>query len=194
MTASLLSLVDWLKSVNCQCVAMEATGPYWKPIYNLLEMEEMPALVVNAQHIKAVPGRKTDVKDSEWIADLLRHGLLNGSFIPKREQHELKELVRYSRSLVQERARELNRIQKVLEGANIKLASVISEIDGRSSREMLDMLIDGCNDVQAMADKARRQMRDKIPQIQEALHGFMGEHQRLMLRLMLGHIDTLECP
>lgn len=192
MTASLLSLVDWLKSVSCQCVAMEATGPYWKPIYNLLEMEEMPALVVNAQHIKAVPGRKTDVKDSEWIADLLRHGLLNGSFIPKREQRELKELVRYRRSLVQERARELNRIQKVLEGANIKLASVISEIDGRSSREMLDMLVDGCNDVQAIADKARRQMRNKIPQIQEALHSFMGEHQRLMLRLMLGHIDTLD--
>ncbi|WP_153014762.1 IS110 family RNA-guided transposase, partial [Syntrophomonas wolfei] len=120
MTASLLCLVDWLKGVDCQCVAMEATGSYWKPIYNLLEMEGMPALVVNAQHIKAVPGRKTDVKDSEWIADLLRHGLLNGSFIPKREQRELKELVRYRRSMVQERARELNRIQKVLEGANIK--------------------------------------------------------------------------
>jgi transposase len=192
MTASLLSLVDWLKSISCQCVAMEATGPYWKQIYNLLEMEGIPALVVNAQHIKAVPGRKTDVKDSEWIADLLRHGLLNGSFIPKREQRELKELVRYRRSLVQERARELNRIQKVLEGANIKLASVVSEIDGRSSRQMLEMLIDGCVDVQAMADKARRQMRDKIPQIQEALHGFMGEHQRFMLRLMLKHIDTLD--
>lgn len=171
---------------------MEATGPYWKPIYNLLEMEGIPALVVNAQHIKAVPGRKTDVKDSEWIADLLRHGLLNGSFIPKREQRELKELVRYRRSMVQERARELNRIQKVLEGANIKLASVISEIDGKSSRDMLEMLIAGCNDVQAIADKARRQMRKKIPQIQEALHGFMGDHQRLMLRLMLNHIDTLD--
>ncbi len=192
MTASLLSLVDWLKSVNCQCVAMEATGSYWKPIYNLLEMEEIPALVVNAQHIKAVPGRKTDVKDSEWIADLLRHGLLNGSFIPKREQREIKELVRYRRSMVQERARELNRIQKVLEGANIKLASVISEIDGKSSRQMLDMLVAGCNDVQAMADKACRQMRKKIPQIEEALHGFMGEHQRLMLRLMLKHIDILD--
>ena len=192
MTSSLLSLVDWLKTTNCQCVAMEATGPYWKPIYNLLEMEGIPALVVNAQHIKAVPGRKTDVKDSEWIADLLRHGLLNGSFIPKREQRELKELVRYRRSMVQERARELNRIQKVLEGANIKLASVISEIDGKSSRDMLEMLIAGCTDVQAIADKARRQMRKKIPQIQEALHGFMGDHQRLMLRLMLNHIDTLD--
>lgn len=192
MTTSLLSLVDWLKSVNCQCVAMEATGSYWKPIYNLLEMEEIPALVVNAQHIKAVPGRKTDVKDSEWIADLLRHGLLNGSFIPKRDQRELKELVRYRRSMVQERARELNRIQKVLEGANIKLASVVSEIDGKSSRQMLDMLVAGCNDVQAMADKACRQMRKKIPQIEAALQGFMGDHQRLMLRLMLNHIDILD--
>jgi transposase len=119
MTTSLLELTDWLKSAECQCVAMEATGSYWKPIYNLLEMEEIHTLVVNAQHIKAVPGRKTDVKDSEWIADLLRHGLLNGSFIPKREQRELKELVHYRRSMVQERARELNRIQKVLAGANI---------------------------------------------------------------------------
>jgi len=191
MTSSLLGLIDWLKGSNCQCVAMEATGAYWKTIYNLLEMEEIPTLVVNAQHIIAVPGRKTDVKDAEWIANLLRHGLLNGSFIAKREQRELKELVRYRRSIVQERARELNRIQKVLEGANIKLASVVSEIDGKSSRQMLNMLADGCNDVQAMADKALRQMRKKIPQIEEALHGFMGEHQRLMLRLMLKHIDSL---
>ncbi len=191
MTSSLLSLVDWLKEVDCQCVAMEATGAYWKPIYNLLEMEGIPALVVNAQHIKAVPGRKTDVKDAEWIADLLRHGLLNGSFIPKREQRELRELVRYRRSIVQDRVRELNRIQKVLEGANIKLSSVVSEINGKSSRQMLDMLAAGCNDVQAMADKALRQMRKKIPLLEEALHGFMGEHQRLMLGLMLKHIDFL---
>lgn len=192
MTSSLLSLVDWLKNVGCQCVAMEATGSYWKPIYNLLEMEEMPTLVVNAHHIKTVPGRKTDVKDAEWIADLLRHGLLNGSFIPNREQRELKEIVRYRRSMVQERARELNRIQTVLEGANIKLSSVVSDIDGKSSRDMLDMLIVGCNDIKAIANKARRQMRKKIPEIEEALHGFIAEHQRLMLRLMLKHIDTLD--
>ena len=192
MTSSLLGLVDWLKSVDCQCVAMEATGSFWKPIYNLLEMEGIPTLVVNAQHIKAVPGRKTDVKDSEWIADLLRHGLLNGSFIPNREQRKLKELVRYRRSMVQERARELNRIQKILEGANIKLASVVSDIDGKSSRRMLDMLVSGCTDVQAIADKALRQMRKKIPKLEEALRGFMGEHQKTMLRLMLKHIDILE--
>jgi len=117
----------------------------------------------------------------------LRHGLLNGSFIPKREQRELKELVRYRRSMVQERARELNRIQKVLEGANIKLGSVISEINGKSSRQILDMLVDGYTDVHAIADKALRQMRKKIPQIEEALQGFMGEHQRVMLRLAPAH-------
>ena len=191
MTSSLLLLVDWLKNIDCQCVAMEATGSYWKPIYNLLEMEGITTLVVNAHHIKAVPGRKTDVKDSEWIADLLQHSLLTGSFIPKRDQRELKELVRYRRSLVQERARELNRIQKVLEGANIKLTSVISEIDGKSSRDMLSLLIDGCNDPVLIANQARRQMRKKIPQLQEAAHGFMGDHQRMMLKQMLSHIDFL---
>jgi transposase len=155
-------------------------------------MEEMPTLVVNAQHIKAVPGRKTDVKDSEWIADLLKHGLLNGSYIPKREQRELKELVKYRRSLIQERARELNRIQKVLEGANIKLSSVVSEIDGKSSRQMLEMLAAGETDVKAMASKAQMRLKQKISQLEEALQGFMGAHQRLMLKIMLNHIDSLD--
>lgn len=192
MTSSLLELVDWLKGNQCQCVAMEATGTYWKPIYNLLEMEEMPTLVVNAQHIKAVPGRKTDVKDSEWIADLLRHGLLKGSFIPNREQRELKELVRYRRSITEERAREVNRIQKVLEGANIKLGSVVSDIDGKSSRKMLKELILGNQNIEAIADLAILSLRDKKAQLMEALHGFMGNHQRLMLKLMLKHIEELE--
>lgn len=192
MTSSLLELVDWLKGNQCQCVAMEATGAYWKPIYNLLEMEEIPTLVVNAQHIKAVPGRKTDVKDSEWIADLLRHGLLKGSFIPNREQRELKELVRYRRSITEERAREVNRIQKVLEGANIKLGSVVSDIDGKSSRKMIKELISGNQDIEAIADLAILSLRDKKAQLMEALHGFMGDHQRLMLKLMLKHIEELE--
>ena len=191
-TSSLLQLVDWLKINECQYVAMEATGAYWKPIYNVLEMEEMPTLVVNAQHIKAVPGRKTDVKDSEWIADLLRHGLLNGSYIPKREQRELKELVKYRRSLIQERARELNRIQKILEGANIKLSSVVSEIDGKSSRQMLEMLASGETDVKAIASKAQMRLKQKISQLEEALQGFMGDHQKLMLKMMLKHIDNLD--
>lgn len=132
------------------------------------------------------------LKMPNGFADLLRHGLLNGSFIPNREQRELKEIVRYRRSIVQERARELNRIQTVLEGANVKLSSVVSEINGKSSHDMLDMLAAGCNDIKAIADKARRQMRKKIPEIEGALHGFIAEHQRLMLRLMLKHIDTLD--
>ncbi|GIM28433.1 IS110 family transposase [Clostridium polyendosporum] len=191
-TSSLLQLVDWLKINECQYVAMEATGAYWKPIYNVLEMEEMPTLVVNAQHIKAVPGRKTDVKDSEWIADLLRHGLLNGSYIPNRDQRELKELVKYRRSLIQERARELNRIQKILEGANIKLSSVVSEIDGKSSRQMLEMLASGETDVKVMASKAQMRLKQKTSQLEEALRGFIDNHQKLMLKAMLSHIDYLD--
>lgn len=192
MTSSLLELVDWLKDNQCQCTAMEATGAYWKPIYNLLEMEDMPTLVVNAQHIKAVPGRKTDVKDSEWIADLLRHGLLKGSFIPNLEQRELRELVRYRRSIIEERAREVNRIQKVLEGANIKLGSVVSDIDGRSARKMLQELVSGNQDIEAIANLAILSLRDKKEQLMEALRGFMGNHQRLILKLMLRHIDELD--
>lgn len=192
ITESLMGLVDWLKEKDCQRVAMESTGSYWKPIYNLLEAEGIPAMVVNAQHIKAVPGRKTDVKDSEWIADLLRHGLLKGSFIPNRDQRELKELVRYRRSIIEERARELNRIQKVLEGANIKLGSVVSEIDGVSAREMLNALVAGENDVKAIAALGRGALKKKTVQLEKALTGLMGSHQRMMLEEMLKHIDSLE--
>jgi transposase len=124
MTKNLLELADWLDQQQVTHVAMESTGAYWEPVYNLLEGQGLPLLVVNAQHIKAVLGRKTDVKDAEWIADLLHHGLLRGSYIPARGQRELRELVRYRRSLIQERARVVNRIQKVLEGANIKISSV----------------------------------------------------------------------
>jgi transposase len=119
-------------------VAMESTGVFWKPVYNLLEGLDFTLLVVNAKHIKAVPGRKTDVKDAEWIADLLRHGLLQGSYIPDRSQRELRELVRYRRNLIRQRAQVVNRIQQVLEGANIKLSSVATDITGASGREMLD--------------------------------------------------------
>jgi len=134
MTDDLISMVDWLKDKGCTHVAMESTGSFWKPIFNLLELEDIQALVVNAKHIKNVPGRKTDVKDAEWIAGLLRHGLLQGSYIPSREQRELREIIRYRRSLIEERAREINRIQKVLEGANIKLSSVASDVLGKSGR------------------------------------------------------------
>jgi transposase len=157
-------------------------------------MEEILTLVVNAQHIKAVPGRKTDVKDSGWIADLLRHGLLKGSFIPNRDQRELKELVRYRRSITEERAREINRIQKVLEGANIKLASVVSSIDCTSARKMLNELVAGNNNIEAIANLAIFPLSNKVDRLKEALFGLMGDHQRLILKLMLKHIDDLDGP
>jgi transposase len=139
---------------------MESTGSYWKPVFNVLE-ERFELLLVNAQHLKAVPGRKTDVKDAEWIADLLRHGLLKASFVPDREQRELRELVRYRTSLIQERTAAANRLHKVLEGANVKLASVASDILGRSGREMLEALVAGETNTTVMAELARGRMRDK---------------------------------
>lgn len=192
VTESLIEMVDWLKEEDCQAVAMESTGSYWKPIYNLLELEEVKTMVVNAQHIKAVPGRKTDVKDSEWIADLLKHGLLKGSYIPNREQRELKELVRYRRSLIDERSRELNRLQKILEGANIKLSSVVSDIDGVSSRMTLESLIKGVVDVNVMAALAKGKMKQKTEELKKALTGMVGSHQRMILAEMLKHIDSLK--
>ncbi len=142
MTEDLLQLGDWLAAEQVTHGAMEATGIYWHPIYNLLE-DQFTLLLANAQHIKAVPGRKTDVKDCEWIADLLRHGLLRPSFVPDRPQRELRELTRYRTTLIQARSAEVNRLQKTLEGANSKLAAVASSVVGKSAREMLDALVGG---------------------------------------------------
>ena len=192
MTDDLEELVEWLKQKQVTHVAMESTGVYWKPIYNLLEAEPIDVLVVNAQHIKAVPGRKTDVKDAEWIADLLRHGLLRGSYIPDRAQRELRELVRYRRSLIEERARELNRIQKVLEGANIKLASVVSDINGVSAQQILRALIEGTDDPAVLAQLAKGRLKQKIGELRRALKGIMGPHQRMMLSEQCRHIEYLD--
>jgi transposase len=192
MTEEILSLVDWIKEKRCTHVAMESTGVYWKPIYNVLEAEEIKVLVVNAKHIKTVPGRKTDVKDAEWIAELLQHGLLTGSYIPDRKQRELRELVRYRRSLIDERAREINRIQKVLEGANIKLSAVVSNINGKSSRLMLKGLIKGDYNPEDLAKLAMGRMKSKKKELTQALQGFMGHHQRMMLTTQLQHIDFLD--
>lgn len=192
MTGDILELIDWIKSNNCTHVAMESTGVYWKPIYNLLEMEDIEALVVNAQHIKAVPGRKTDVKDAEWIADLLRHGLLRGSFIPDREQRELRELVRYRRSVIEERTREVNRIQKLLEGCNIKLSSVLSNIMGVSGLSMLNAIANDVEDPQILAQLAKGSLKSKTEQLGQSLRGLVGPHQRKMLTLQLQHIASLE--
>lgn len=192
MSDDLIQMADWIKSHRCTHVAMESTGVYWKPIFNLLELEELEIMVVNAQHIKAVPGRKTDVKDAEWIANLLRHGLLQGSFIPNREQRELRELVRYRRSLIDERSREVNRIQKVLEGANIKLSSVATDILGVSGRAMIEAMISGIEDPHTLAELAKNKLRNKKNDLERALQGLIGPHQKLMLEAQLKHIDFLD--
>ena len=190
-TVFLLELIDWIKQHGCTHVAMESTSVYWKPIVNLLEAEDIEFLVVNAQHIKAVPGRKTDVKDAEWIANLLRHGLLRASYIPDRNQRELRELVRYRRSIIEERARQHNRIQKVLEGANIKLGSVVSDIMGVSAKEMLRAIADGEEDPEVLSNFARRTMKKKKEDLKLALKGYISPHQRMMLKTILTHIDFL---
>jgi len=192
VTEELLALVDWLQERECRVVAMESTGVYWKPVYNLLEAAELEPIVVNAQHIKAVPGRKTDVRDAEWIADLLCHGLLRASFIPDRPQRELRELVRYRRSLVEERTREANRLQKVLEGANVKLSSVASDVLGRSGRDMLTAISQGQEDPVELAALARGRLKEKSEQLQRALRGVVGPHQRFLLHEQLSHIEELE--
>lgn len=192
MTDDLILLVDWIKSNGCTHVAMESTASFWKPIYNLLELEDIQTLVVNAKSIKNVPGRKTDVKDAEWIANLLRHGLLQGSFIPNRDQRELRELIRYRRSLIDERAREVNRVQKVLEGANIKLSSVASDVLGKSGRAMIEAMIAGEENPELLSELAQRRLKNKKADLQRALKGLMGNHQKLMLAAQLRHIDYLD--
>ncbi|WP_026961917.1 IS110 family transposase [Alicyclobacillus herbarius] len=192
MTEDLLEMVDWLQQYQCTHVAMESTASFWKPIYNLLESADFQVLVVNAKHMKNVPGRKTDVKDAEWIANLLRHGLLQASYIPNREQRELRELIRYRRSLIDERAREVNRVQKVLEGANIKLSSVASHTLGKSGRAMLEAMIKGEKNPEVLSELARGRMKTKKPELQKALNGLMGAHQRTMLAAQLRHIDYLD--
>src|SRR5579859_845451 len=192
MTADLLALADWISQEQCLMVAMESTGVYWKPVYNILEAADIPLLVVNAKHMKAVPGRKTGVKDAEWVADLLRHGLLTASFIPDRPQRELAELVRYRRSLIEERVREANRIQKVLEGANIKLGSVISNVLGVSGRAMLEALAAGITDAQRLAGLARPRLEATPEVLERALEGRVGEHQQQLLGRQLRHIAFLD--
>ena len=189
-TRQLVALSEWLGEWGVTHVAMESTGVYWKPIVNLLE-ERFTVWVVNAHHIKTVPGRKTDVKDAEWIASLLKHGLLKPSFIPERSQRELRELVRYRRSLIQERSREANRVQKVLEGANIKLGAVASDVLGASGRMMLTALAEGEEDPGVLADMAKGRLREKLEALEEALAGVMGAHQRLILGAQLRHLSYL---
>lgn len=190
MTADLLQLSDWLRAGQVTHVAMESTGVYWKPVFNILE-GSFEVLLVNAKHIKFVPGRKTDVKDAQWIAELLQHGLLKASFIPPQTQRDLRELVRYRTHLVDERAREINRVHKVLEDANLKLGDVATDIMGVSARDMLSAIIAGQDDPSALAQLARGRLRSKIAELEHALTGRIRDSHRLLLSLHLEHIDDL---
>ncbi len=196
-TRELLELADWLKSGNCEMIALESTASYWKPLYNILEASELSAMVVNAHHMKAVPGRKTDVKDAEWIADLLQHGLLKASYIPGKDQRELRELVRYRKSLVGERTRELNRLQKMLEGANIKLSGTVSDINGKSARSILEYLFTGeSNDSEKYDEMLHKKviahnLKASKEQIIDDLNGIMTPLQRRMMKELLAHLDEL---
>lgn len=191
MTEDLLRMKDWLAGLGVSHVAMESTGVYWKPVYNLLE-GHFELLVVNAQHIKNVPGKKTDIKDAEWIADLLRHGLVRGSYIPNREQRELRELLRLRKSLVQQRSQAVNRIQKVLEGGNIKLSNVASNVMGVSGRAMLEAMISGETEPDKLANLALGKLRDKRDNLEQALNGLVEAHQRVMLESLLRQADYLD--
>jgi transposase len=190
-TRELLTLREWLLSQGCTHVAMESTGVYWKPIYAMLE-GAFELVVANAQHVKKVPGRKTDVKDAEWIADLLCHGLLRPSFVPPPPIRELRDLTRYRRKLVESQTAERNRLLKLLETANIKLASVASDVFGVSGRLMLRALVEGKTTPQDMAELAKGVLRKKIPQLEPALEGKLEEHHRFLLRLQLHRLEAAE--
>jgi len=192
MTEDLRKLTTWLLEAECQMVAMESTGSYWKPLYNILELSGLDAIVVNAAHMKALPGRKTDVKDAEWIADLLRHGLLRASYIPDRHQRELREIARYRKSLTEERSRELNRLQKMLEGANLKLSSVVSDINCKSSRRLLNKIVEGESlDEEKVKDLIYVKMHKKIDQIMPAIDGIISPLQRRLFESIIRHIDDM---
>jgi transposase len=192
MTDDLLALGDWLDSLEVKVAAMESTGVYWKPVHNLLEAEGRELVLVNAAHIKALPGRKTDVKDAEWIADLLRHGLLKPSFIPPAPIRELRELTRYRKGLIHQRAQEVNRLHKVLETANIKLGSVATDVLGVSGRQMLGAILSGERDPDVLAELAKGSLRKKIAELRRALEGRLQAHHLLLIERLLAHIAFLE--
>jgi transposase len=191
MTGDLLALSEWLAEAGVTHVAMESTGVYWKPVWNILA-GRFEVLLVNARHIKQVPGRKTDVKDCEWIGQLLQHGLLRSSFVPEQPIRELRDLTRHRAKLIGERTSVVNRIHKTLEDANIKLGSVASDIMGVSGRAMLEAIALGESDARALADLAKKRLRGKIPDLRLALHGRITDHHRFMLKSLMRHLDFLE--
>lgn len=191
MTEDLLQLKDWLEAEGCTHVAMESTGVYWKPVFNILE-GSMQVILANAKHIKNVPGRKTDTQDCEWIAKLLRAGLIEESFIPPKPIRELRDLTRYRKKLVNQATAERNRVQKVLEDANIKLSSATSNMFGASGKEILQALMEGEQTPEEMAQLAKGRLRGKIPELVESLKGYLSEHHRYLLEKSLKHLEFLE--
>lgn len=192
MTNQLEQLADWLVSENVMLVGMESTGVYWKPVYYVLE-ERLPVWVINAEHLRNVPGRKTDVADSVWIAQLMEHGLVSPSFVPPRHIRLLRDLTRHGRRLTEERTRTIQRLEKVLQDAGIKLTSVASTILGKTGRAILGALLAGQDDPAVLAELAKGRLRPKVPALREALtHRFRGEHHGLLVAQMLAHVEFLE--
>ena len=190
-TPDLLALADWLGARGVTQVAMEGTGVYWKPVYYVLE-DAFELWLVNAQHVKNVPGRKTDTKDAAWLCRLLECGLLRKSFVPPREIRELRDLTRYRKALIRERAAEVNRLHKVLEDAGVKLSSVASDIMGVSGRAMLEALVAGTSDPEALADLAKARLRAKLPALRKALDARFRDHHGFLVAQILAHLDSLE--
>ncbi len=191
LTCSLRELSNWLLENDCQMVAMESTGSYWKPVFNILELHGLEVIVVNAHHMKNVPGRKTDVKDAEWIAQLLQHGLLRASYIPDRKHRELREIVRYRKNLIEERSREINRLEKTLQGANIKLSSFVSDITGVSSRKMINQVLIGEVNEDNIDDLIHSSMQSKKSELLLAMDGYLSPVQKLLVKAILDHIDDM---
>src|SRR5215208_6604308 len=190
-TRGLLLLRDWLASFEVELVSMEATGVYWKPIYYMLE-DDFKLWLLNARNLKNVPGRKTDVKDAAWICQLVEHGLVRPSFVPPREIRELRNLTRYRKAQIEERTREVQRLEKVLQDAGIKLSWVATRVLGASGRAMLDALVSGTTDPEVLADLAKGRLRKKIPALREALEGHFSSHHALMVGKILAHVDYLD--
>jgi len=191
-TSSLASMADWLLSAGVELVVLESTGQYWKPVWNALVERNVDQMLVNARHVKMVPGRKTDVNDAAWLAELAEHGLLRGSFVPPPAIGRLRDLTRYRRRLIQTRTAERQRVEKVLEDAGIKLDVVASDLFGVSGTAMLRALVSGERDASVLADLAKRSMRKKIPLLEQALTGRFGEHHALMIGIALAHLDDLD--
>lgn len=190
-TTGLLTLLEWLREYRCTHVAMEATGVYWKPVWNILSDGDFTLIVSNAAHIKNVPGRKTDMNDAMWIADLVACGLIKASFVPEESVQELRSLMRTRKQLTREQTRHVQRIQKTLEEANIKLASVISEVMGKSGRRMIEAMIAGVRDPRKLAALAHRQIKASPKELYDALHGRLTDHHRFLLQLHIGQYDGL---